>query len=957
VVFLSSKDRTPAAGQWHTNFRLGKEGEYLALTGPSGVIHAFAPSFPPQDEDVSYGLSGADVAVAGFMAHATPGAANDPSPPLPARVQFSQASGLLTTPFDLTLTTGTQGATIFYRLNNAAALPYTAPISISASTQVAAWAERYGQRSGETRASWMKLGATMAGYTSPLPVMVIDNFAAGPIPQKGWSGTGAGVTQVPQQFAAWAVWDRSGATASVSGAPQMASQIGIRGRGAFSSTWRQKPYAVEAWNEEKAEMDVSVLGMPAHPDWILYFPDPDSNKDPSLLFNTFLYQLARECGHDAMRFRWVELFVNEDGGDLSLTDRRGVYAVIEKVSRARRRLDFDKLSDDGTTGGWITNINRMDAVPETGFPAPNGATTPQLFRTAGPNRIQQTVPNNPANAGDDIPVQSNGYLNFDNPGGYVINTAQRAAIVGWYKSFEDVLYNNALWRDPVNGYRKWLDDRDFAEYFIFNELTKNGDGMLISMFPWKGNDGKLRMGPVWDYNWSSYYIGSAPAGTLRWRADQLWYPRLFADPDFMQLYIDRWFAFRRGPMSNARMNAIIDAQGAEITGAKAVLQGIPSAAEFTNRLNTMKTWLQQRADWVDSNYVRPPVFSVPSGIVTAGLAVNLTSPTGTIYRTLDGTDPRLPGGAVAPAAAVGNSVAINADTKITARVQGTPNWSAQTAGVYVTDAVPATSGNVAVSEIHYHPADASAAEIAAGFTNPDDFEFVEVVNFSNEKVSLAGVRFTATDDGAGIAFAFNDGSLWSLPAGGRAVIAKNRAAFTQRYGAAIPIAGQYSGRLDNEGDTLTLLGATDSVIAAISFGDKSPWPKDADGDGYSLTFAAPGGSTADPANWRTSTASGGSPGTGDSVPYGGGDILAYSLGGHSPSWTFEDGSLIVSQQRVPGSDAAIVALESSPDLNAWSTADTNSTAEVRSGDGSVVTRWTLNGAPRRFLRIRATLRP
>ena len=44
-------------GYLHTNFSLDKDGEYLALVAPDGtVVHEYAPSFPPQQMDVSYGL-------------------------------------------------------------------------------------------------------------------------------------------------------------------------------------------------------------------------------------------------------------------------------------------------------------------------------------------------------------------------------------------------------------------------------------------------------------------------------------------------------------------------------------------------------------------------------------------------------------------------------------------------------------------------------------------------------------------------------------------------------------------------------------------------------------------------------------------------------------------------------------------------------------------------------------
>jgi hypothetical protein len=108
-----------------------------------------------------------------------------------------------------------------------------------------------------------------------------------------------------------------------------------------------------------------------------------------------------------------------------------------------------------------------------------------FFHTRGPNRISQTSANS-AGSGDDIPRQSNGYLNFDNPSGYRITATQRAAIEDWFVEFEDVLYDNSQWLDPINGYRKYLDPTDFVEYFMFNNLSRNGDGMLISMFPVEG---------------------------------------------------------------------------------------------------------------------------------------------------------------------------------------------------------------------------------------------------------------------------------------------------------------------------------------------------------------------------------------------------------------------------------------------------------------------------------------
>ncbi|MEZ6119902.1 MAG: lamin tail domain-containing protein [Pirellulaceae bacterium] len=65
LVFASGDDAPDAAGNVHTNFRLSGGGEYLALVKPDGTIaQEFAPEYPEQFEDQSYGIAvGRDNAV------------------------------------------------------------------------------------------------------------------------------------------------------------------------------------------------------------------------------------------------------------------------------------------------------------------------------------------------------------------------------------------------------------------------------------------------------------------------------------------------------------------------------------------------------------------------------------------------------------------------------------------------------------------------------------------------------------------------------------------------------------------------------------------------------------------------------------------------------------------------------------------------------------------------------
>ena len=854
IVFASGKNRVAPGAPLHTNFELQKDGEYLALVGPAAtVVHQFDP-YPSQREDVSFGLLGGDISRPVFMGLPTPGTGNNATRPPPAEVTFSHVSGTITTAFELSLSCATPGAEIRYTLDGSSpdatnSFVYDSPLPINATKRVRAVALAHGLAGEITSVSFIKLAPDLATYTSTLPIMVIENFGAGRIPEKGWSGNGSGIKQLPRQFAAWATFARSNGLSSLASAPQMIGNIGIRARGGASSQWRQRPFSVEGVDEYGGEKDLAPLDLPAHADWVLYFPDADTSgsKDPTLLFNTFGYQLSANSGRYAVRFRWVEAFVNEDGGDLRLADRRGVYVIVEKVTRGENRLDFERLSTNGATGSWLVNINRMDPEPENGWPAPNGALQPWFFHTAGPDRIGQT-PDNSLVIGDDEPQQANAFINFDNPNGYTITTNQRIAIQAWFKQFEDVLWNNALWRDPVNGYRKYLDDVDFADFFVMNTLTRNGDGLLISMFPWRGDDNKLRMGPVWDFNFNTYYISGGPTGSLLHRPERLWYRRLFADPDFLQLYIDRWWALRLGPMSNAAMDAIIDGQVAEITAEKSILNGVPTATEWSSRVNQLKTWLKDRANWIDSNYIRPPTFNHEGGDVPDGFQVMILGTNGTIYFTTDGSDPRAPGGAVAGSAQSFQApFPVTVQTLVQARIRNGTNWSGLGKVVLYP---PQDLTKLVVTEIMYHPP-------PFGPYTADDMEFIELKNVGTQTVHLGSLVFTE-----GISFMFTNGTR--LGPGQFFVLARNSTAFASRY-PGVPVNGIYTMRLDNAGETLRLATLVDGTVFSVNYNDRSPWPITADGHGFSV---APRDGASNPnsdngAHWRASALPGGSPGADD----------------------------------------------------------------------------------------------
>ena len=71
---------------------------------------------------------------------------------------------------------------------------------------------------------------------------------------------------------------------------------------------------------------------------------------------------------------------------------------------------------------------------------------------------------------------------------------------------------------------------------------------------------------------------------------------------------------------------------------------------YQDEIDWMKQWLASRLAWMDGQFPAPPAFNHAPGQVPTGFNLTMTAAGGVIYYTLDGSDPRLPGGAIAAGA-------------------------------------------------------------------------------------------------------------------------------------------------------------------------------------------------------------------------------------------------------------------------------------------------------------------
>ena len=239
-----------------------------------------------------------------------------------------------------------------------------------------------------------------------------------------------------------------------------------------------------------------------------------------------------------------------------------------------------------------------------------------------------------------------------------------------------------------------------------------------------------------------------------------------------------------------------------------------------------------------------PVFGQNGGRIAPGFRLAMTNPngSGTVYYTLDGSDPRLEGGAIsARAQAYTAPVALTAlATVVKARIRQGSSWSALAEANFY---APQDLSRLTINEIMYHPGDAGAVDA-------DELEFVELVNGGLATLDLTGLRFTTAID-----FVFPAGT--TLGPGGFLVLAANASEFQIKYGFAPD--GSYLGKLANAGQPLTLVDPTGGLIDVVDYGDAPPWPGAADGGGPSLELMSTQLDNARASSWAPSQVVGGTP--------------------------------------------------------------------------------------------------
>jgi hypothetical protein len=429
-----------------------------------------------------------------------------------------------------------------------------------------------------------------------------------------------------------------------------------------------------------------------------------------------------------------------------------------------------------------------------------------------------------------------------------------------------------------------IDVEAFCDYVLLNWLVGMGD------WPWNNFYGGVRNTPAgrirflsWDAEYAFWtlpgYLNSNPTAWVNpnFQTDTSTLPRVWRalaqNEEFIMTFADRVYrqCFNFGPLTDARLMARFErlAEGIEnAIVAESARWGDSAWGREDNPHTRVDDWIPNRVavlELIDGNVatfllalraaklypsIDPPFLPGVQAPVTAAFAVTMENlnPAGTVYYTVDGTDPRLPGNAVSTTARPyreEDPPLVRRATRVKARVRfeeppTAPVWSALNEQLYLAEPV---GFPLRITELMYHPMGNEA------------LEFLELKNVSSVGLDLTGCYFRGLD------YRFSPGTylrpyqVWVL------IPNDDPPAFDSAY-PGVEVFDTYRGHLSNGGEEIAVYDQYDRCLTSVFYDDDPAvgWPTAADGQDYSLEVVDTLIEAREASHWRLSPRSGGSPG-------------------------------------------------------------------------------------------------
>jgi len=586
VIFASGKDRRAMGGELHTNFELGRAGEFLGLYTheyPRVLADALAPEYPEQRGNYSFGRDSLEVWR--YYATPTPGGPNGDSTiiGLTGPPQFSAGRGFYDTAFNLHLS-AEPGAIVRYTTDGSEPTTltgnaYAGPILINATTMLRAAAFKTDQVPSVTITHTFLMNVSSAISSLPVLSIVTDtNHLWGP----------TGIMEVnPRNTTQRGIgWERPVSAELIRPADNggFALDAGLRVQGGGYVRERYDPLGSLPFSKYsfrlyfRGDYGTSRLEYPLFPDVpfdeferISLRAGMNDPVDPFIV-DELVRRLYGDTGNVSSHGTIANLFLNGE--------YKGYYNPTE-------RIDADFLRS------WHGGTNDWDLMAQFGE-VREGDSVKWYEMLSYITGHDMATANNYATAGT--------LIDLDNFIDYLV--------VNIYAGTGDWPHNNwraARPRVPGGKYQFIIWDAEWA----------------------MGNAGR----DVNVNNLAGELSGSSEIARL--------FQSLIDSPEFRMRFADRIHRhlFNQGALVDAKILARYWELRNEMTG---VLSGMNGYIHNTFVPGRRAVIFNQLASYGLYFSGHAPVFNQHGGRIPDGFNLTMTTPRGTIYYTFDGSDPRLP---------------------------------------------------------------------------------------------------------------------------------------------------------------------------------------------------------------------------------------------------------------------------------------------------------------------------
>jgi hypothetical protein len=321
--------------------------------------------------------------------------------------------------------------------------------------------------------------------------------------------------------------------------------------------------------------------------------------------NYIALELFRDMGAIfSPRFRFVDLVLNGD--------YLGTYMLGERIKIDTGRLDLPKIRAEERL-----RINRR------GIEEIRPASTPEELNGSYIIELKSTS----QYSNDEIIFETRrirwsmgNYFRVRQPGPTNRTEDAYNFISRYVNDTEDALFSEDF-KDPEIGYRAFIDTATFVDWYIVNELFRRVDSNFTDeIYFYKPRDGKLSMGPVWDFENAAGNISfSNGYETEGWHIRSAsWFARLFEDEAFEQEFIDRWNYLKSSDIFD-NMFARIDNVAEFLDQSQSMNftrwpilgfniwpndAGAASRRTYQAEVDYLKEWLAARIEWMDEEINR-----------------------------------------------------------------------------------------------------------------------------------------------------------------------------------------------------------------------------------------------------------------------------------------------------------------------------------------------------------------